>query len=49
MDLLDERHDFRKSTAVAACYLSDIYTTDAQASGLSVMASYNWGNAAYWI
>jgi len=43
VDLLDERHDFAKSTAAAARYLRDIYTTDAQASGLLVMASYNWG------
>ena len=27
----------------AARYLKDIYSTDAQASGLLVMASYNWG------
>lgn len=43
MDSLDERHDAAKSTAAAARYLRDIYTTDAQASGLLVMASYNWG------
>ncbi len=43
VDLLDERHDFEKSTRAAASYLRDIYTTDAQASGLLVMASYNWG------
>ncbi len=43
VDLLDERHDFEKSTRAAARYLRDIYTTDAQASGLLVMASYNWG------
>ena len=43
VDLLDERHDFDKSTRAAASYLRDIYTTDAQASGLLVMASYNWG------
>ncbi len=43
VDPLDERHDFQKSTAAAARYLRDIYTTDAQASGLLVMASYNWG------
>ena len=43
VDLLDERHDFEKSTWAAARYLRDIYTTDAQASGLLVMASYNWG------
>ena len=27
----------------AARYIKDIYSTDAQASGLLVMASYNWG------
>ncbi|VTR64630.1 FHA domain-containing protein [Desulfosarcina cetonica] len=43
MDPEDERHDFEKSTRAAASYLRDIYTTDAQASGLLVMASYNWG------
>ncbi len=43
VDLLDERHDIEKSTRAAARYLRDIYTTDAQASGLLVMASYNWG------
>ena len=42
-DPLDDRHDFEKSTRAAARYLYDIYTTDAQASGLLVMASYNWG------
>jgi hypothetical protein len=42
-DPLDERHDFVKSTQAAARYLRDIYTTDAQASGLLVIASYNWG------
>jgi membrane-bound lytic murein transglycosylase MltF len=42
-DPLDERHDFEKSTQAAARYLRDIYTTDAQASGLLVIASYNWG------
>jgi hypothetical protein len=39
----DERHDFEKSTLAAARYIRDIYDTDAQASGLLVMASYNWG------
>jgi len=43
VDLLDDRHNFEKSTRAAASYLRDIYTTDAQASGLLVMASYNWG------
>jgi len=42
-DPADERHDFAKSTHAAAKYLKDIYRTDAQASGLLVMASYNWG------
>ncbi len=39
LDLLDERHNFDKSTRAAASYLRDIYTTDAQASGLLVMVS----------
>jgi hypothetical protein len=43
LDPMDERHDFEKSTRAAARYLRDIYTTDAQASGLLVVASYNWG------
>ena len=42
-DPLDERHDFAKSTDAAARYLLYIYTHLAQASGLLVMASYNWG------
>lgn len=42
-DLKDDRHDWVKSTRAAAQYLKTIYTTDAQASGLLVMASYNWG------
>jgi soluble lytic murein transglycosylase-like protein len=42
-DPRDERHDFVASTRAAAQYLRDIYTTDAQASGLLVIASYNWG------
>lgn len=43
VDPLDERHNFAKSTVAAAKYLRKIYDTDAQASGLLVMASYNWG------
>ncbi|MBT8399992.1 MAG: transglycosylase SLT domain-containing protein, partial [Rhodothermia bacterium] len=39
----DDRHDFELSTQAAAKYLSEIYTTLAQASGLLVIASYNWG------
>jgi pSer/pThr/pTyr-binding forkhead associated (FHA) protein len=42
-DPRDERFDFEKATLAAASYLRDIYTTEAQASGLLVMASYNWG------
>lgn len=43
VDEQDERHDFRKATEAAAKYLLDIYSTPAQASGLLVIASYNWG------
>ena len=39
----DERFHFTKATEAAARYLRDIYKTEAQASGLLVMASYNWG------
>jgi hypothetical protein len=42
-DPRDERHSFKKSTLAAAKYIKAIYDTDAQASGLLVMASYNWG------
>jgi len=42
-DPKDDRHNFQKATRAAASYLRDIYDTDAQASGLLVMASYNWG------
>ena len=42
-DPLDDRHDVAKSTEAAARYLSYIYTTAAQSSGLLVIASYNWG------
>ncbi len=43
VDPQDDRHNFAKSTVAAAKYLRKIYDTDAQASGLLVMASYNWG------
>jgi membrane-bound lytic murein transglycosylase D len=39
----DDRHHWDRATKAAARYLKDIYSTDAQASGLLVMASYNWG------
>jgi hypothetical protein len=42
-DPRDERHNFKKSTQAAAQYIKAIYDSDAQASGLLVMASYNWG------
>lgn len=42
-DPQDERHDPRKASMAAAKYIKYIYRTDAQASGLLVMASYNWG------
>jgi membrane-bound lytic murein transglycosylase D len=42
-DPSDERHNFEKATSAAARYLKFIYSTDAQASGLLVMSSYNWG------
>ena len=42
-DGADDRHNWQKATTAAARYIKDIYATDAQASGLLVMASYNWG------
>ena len=42
-DPLDDRHNVAKATEAAAKYLNFIYTTDAQSSGLLVIASYNWG------
>jgi len=42
-DPRDDRHNFQKATRAAAKYLRYLYTTEAQASGLLVMASYNWG------
>jgi hypothetical protein len=44
-DLQDERHDFEKSTLAAARYLRDLYGSQAQGSGVLVMASYNWGES----
>jgi len=44
-DPRDDRHDFEKSTRAAAKYLRDLYETEAQASGLLVIASYNWGQS----
>jgi peptidoglycan lytic transglycosylase D len=42
-DPADDRFNWEKATGAAARYVKDIYATDAQASGLLVMASYNWG------
>jgi hypothetical protein len=42
-DSLDDRFNWEKATPAAARYIKEIYSTDAQASGLLVMASYNWG------
>lgn len=42
-DAADDRHKWDRATVAAAKYIKDIYATDAQASGLLVMASYNWG------
>jgi hypothetical protein len=43
-DPRDERQNAAKSTLAASQYLRDIYNTEAQASGLLVIASYNWGH-----
>ncbi|MDN5940163.1 MAG: transglycosylase SLT domain-containing protein, partial [Salinisphaera sp.] len=43
-DPRDERFDPRQASVAAAKYLSDIYSSEAQASGLLVMAGYNWGH-----
>ena len=42
-DVGDDRFNWEKATDAAARYVKDIYATDAQASGLLVIASYNWG------
>jgi len=39
----DERDQYEKARNAAARYLKDLYSTDAQASGILVMACYNWG------
>jgi hypothetical protein len=39
----DDRHHVDRETKAAARYLKNLYSTDAQASGLLVMACYNWG------
>jgi membrane-bound lytic murein transglycosylase D len=42
-DPADDRHHWDRETKAAAAYIKDLYSTDAQASGLLVMACYNWG------
>ena len=42
-DPADERDQADKATVAASNYLQMLYSTDAQASGLLVMACYNWG------
>ncbi len=42
-DVMDDRHHFDRETVAASKYLKDLYGNDAQASGLLVMACYNWG------
>jgi membrane-bound lytic murein transglycosylase D len=44
MDPRDDRHRAGKANDAAAKYLRDIYNGEAQASGLLVIASYNWGH-----
>lgn len=43
-DERDERFDFVRATKAGAKYLKHIYSTEAQASGLLVIASYNYGH-----
>jgi len=43
-DEKDARFDFKQATRAASKYLKYIYSTEAQASGLLVMASYNYGH-----
>lgn len=40
----DARFDFRQATQAGVKYLKRIYSREAQASGLLVMASYNYGD-----
>jgi membrane-bound lytic murein transglycosylase D len=42
-DALDQRHDELSSTQAAVQYLKDLYSTKAAASGLLVIAAYNYG------
>jgi membrane-bound lytic murein transglycosylase D len=42
-DPRDQRHDVMRATRAAVRYVNDLYRTDAQGSGLLVMAGYNAG------
>ncbi|MEZ5400347.1 MAG: FHA domain-containing protein [Bryobacteraceae bacterium] len=42
-DPADDRHHWDKATPAAVAYIQDLYRTEAQGSGLLVMACYNWG------
>lgn len=42
-DVMDERTHYERETEAAGKYLKDLYGNDAEASGLLVMACYNWG------
>ena len=42
-DVMDDRDHYDKETEAASKYLKDLYGNDAEASGLLVMACYNWG------
>jgi soluble lytic murein transglycosylase-like protein len=42
-DPQDERQNWQKATVAAARYIEYLYSKKTQASGLLVMASYNWG------
>lgn len=39
----DDRHHWDLETVAATKYIKDLYSSDAQASGLLVAACYNWG------
>ena len=43
-DAQDERFNMQKASRAGAKYLKHIYSTEAQASGLLVMAGYNYGH-----
>ena len=43
-DSKDERFNFKKASLAGAKYLKHIYSTEAQASGLLVLAGYNYGH-----